>query len=79
MVDGGSPCKSNRMPGNAGSNARIIGLLLRYKYYHIGIAVDTKAGLLVPVLRDVDKKSPEDISKEIRPMHLKFLKTYNYR
>jgi pyruvate dehydrogenase E2 component (dihydrolipoamide acetyltransferase) len=27
------------------------------EYIHIGIAVDTEAGLIVPVLRDVDKKS----------------------
>ena len=34
-------------------------------YYHIGIAVDTDAGLLVPVLRDADKKSLLQISKEL--------------
>ncbi len=27
------------------------------QYYHIGIAVDTEAGLIVPVIRDVDKKN----------------------
>jgi len=27
------------------------------QYYHIGIAVDTEQGLIVPVLRDADKKS----------------------
>ena len=27
------------------------------QYYHIGIAVDTEQGLIVPVIRDVDKKS----------------------
>ncbi len=35
------------------------------KYYHIGVAVDTKAGLLVPVLRDVDKKSIEQLAREL--------------
>jgi pyruvate dehydrogenase E2 component (dihydrolipoamide acetyltransferase) len=35
------------------------------QYYHIGIAVDTDAGLLVPVLRDADKKSMLDIAKEL--------------
>jgi pyruvate dehydrogenase E2 component (dihydrolipoamide acetyltransferase) len=35
------------------------------EYYHIGIAVDTEQGLLVPVLRDVDKKSVLDLSKEL--------------
>jgi pyruvate dehydrogenase E2 component (dihydrolipoamide acetyltransferase) len=34
-------------------------------YYHIGIAVDTEQGLIVPVLRDVDKKSVLDLSKEL--------------
>ena len=31
--------------------------LILKRYYHIGVAVDTENGLLVPVLRDVDKKS----------------------
>jgi pyruvate dehydrogenase E2 component (dihydrolipoamide acetyltransferase) len=35
------------------------------KYYHIGIAVDTEQGLLVPVIRDVDKKSLLQLSKEL--------------
>jgi pyruvate dehydrogenase E2 component (dihydrolipoamide acetyltransferase) len=35
------------------------------EYIHIGIAVDTEAGLIVPVLRDVDKKSILDIAKEL--------------
>jgi pyruvate dehydrogenase E2 component (dihydrolipoamide acetyltransferase) len=32
-------------------------------YYHMGIAVDTEQGLIVPVLRDVDKKSLLQLSK----------------
>ena len=35
------------------------------QYYHIGIAVDTDAGLLVPVLRDADKKSLLEIAKDL--------------
>ncbi len=36
-----------------------------YKHYvHIGVAVDTPAGLMVPVLRDVDKKSIWDLAAE---------------
>ncbi|MBI5036746.1 2-oxo acid dehydrogenase subunit E2 [Candidatus Micrarchaeota archaeon] len=35
------------------------------KYYHIGVAVDTPNGLMVPVLRDADRKSVFDIAKEI--------------
>jgi len=35
------------------------------EYYHIGIAVDTEQGLLVPVIRDVDKKSILDLANEL--------------
>ncbi len=35
------------------------------KYYHVGIAVDTEQGLIVPVIRDVDKKSLLDLSIEL--------------
>ena len=35
------------------------------EYYHIGVAVDTEQGLIVPVLRDVDKKDSFVLSKEI--------------
>jgi len=38
------------------------------EYFHIGIAVDTDQGLIVPVLRDVDKKSLLDISKELEEL-----------
>jgi len=38
------------------------------EYYHIGIAVDTEAGLLVPVIRDVDKKSLVEISKDLEEL-----------
>ena len=31
--------------------------LIQKNYYHIGIAVDTDSGLIVPVIKDVDKKS----------------------
>jgi len=35
------------------------------KYYHIGIAVDTEYGLLVPVIRDVDRKNIIELSVEL--------------
>jgi len=35
------------------------------KYYHLGVAVDTDRGLLVPVLRDVDKKNILQLSVEL--------------
>jgi pyruvate dehydrogenase E2 component (dihydrolipoamide acetyltransferase) len=34
-------------------------------YYHIGVAVDTEAGLIAPVIRDVDKKNLLALSKEL--------------
>ena len=37
-------------------------------YFHIGVAVDTEGGLIVPVLRDVDKKNLLEISKELREL-----------
>ena len=36
------------------------------KYYHIGIAVDTPHGLMVPKIRDVDKKDIREIGKELK-------------
>lgn len=39
--------------------------LMLKEYYHLGIAVDTEAGLIVPVIRDVDKKSILELSKEL--------------
>jgi pyruvate dehydrogenase E2 component (dihydrolipoyllysine-residue acetyltransferase) len=35
------------------------------RYYHIGIAVDTPNGLVVPVIRDVDKKGLLELAKEL--------------
>ena len=39
--------------------------VIQKKYCHIGIAVATEAGLLVPVVRDVDKKSIWDLASEV--------------
>jgi pyruvate dehydrogenase E2 component (dihydrolipoamide acetyltransferase) len=39
--------------------------LVTKEYYHIGVAVDTEAGLIVPVLRDVDKKDLVQLSKDL--------------
>jgi len=39
--------------------------LIVKKYYHIGIAVDTPDGLVVPVFRDVDRKGVTALSKEL--------------
>ena len=39
--------------------------LIQKKYIHIGVAVATDAGLMVPVLRDVDKKTIWQLSAEL--------------
>mgnify|MGYP001099449320 FL=1 len=47
-------------------NAEIDGTDLIYKnYYHIGVAVGTDKGLVVPVVRDCDRKSIAEIEKSI--------------
>jgi 2-oxoglutarate dehydrogenase E2 component (dihydrolipoamide succinyltransferase) len=47
-------------------NAEIDGTDLIYKnYYHIGVAVGTEKGLVVPVIRDADHKSLAEIEKTI--------------
>ena len=40
--------------------------LILKNYYNIGVAVDTPDGLVVPVIRDADKKSLVQLSQEIR-------------
>ncbi|SHI15766.1 2-oxoglutarate dehydrogenase complex dihydrolipoyllysine-residue succinyltransferase [Bradyrhizobium erythrophlei] len=48
------------------ANAEIDGTDLIYKnYYHIGVAVGTDKGLVVPVVRDCDQKSIAEIEKSI--------------
>ena len=39
--------------------------LIRKQYFHIGFAADTPNGLVVPVLRDADKKGVADIAREM--------------
>ena len=39
--------------------------IVQKQYYHIGIAVDTPNGLIVPVIRDVDQKSIWELAEEI--------------
>ena len=41
------------------------GKLVLKKYFHIGIAVDTERGLVVPVIRDADRKSIRDLATEV--------------
>jgi len=49
---------------NASLNASKDGLILK-KYYNIGVAVDTPDGLVVPAIKDVDRKGIVELSKEL--------------
>lgn len=49
---------------NASLDARAEELVLK-RYYHIGMAVDTERGLLVPVIRDVDRKGIFELAREL--------------
>src|SRR5258705_33345 len=37
-------------------------------YYHIGLGVDTEHGLIVPVIRNADKKSILEVSQEVNAL-----------
>jgi len=39
--------------------------LVLKKYFHIGVAVDTPEGLVVPVIRDADRKGVFDLAREL--------------
>jgi pyruvate dehydrogenase E2 component (dihydrolipoamide acetyltransferase) len=54
-----------QMPQVNASLDTVKGQLVLKNYYHLGVAVDTERGLVVPKLRDVDKKSVHDIAKEM--------------
>jgi pyruvate dehydrogenase E2 component (dihydrolipoamide acetyltransferase) len=41
------------------------GEVIYKSYFHIGIAVDTERGLVVPVIRDADKKTVRDLAAEV--------------
>ena len=45
--------------------------LILKKYFHIGVAVDTPNGLVVPVIRDVDQKSVYDLAHDLGEMSVK--------
>jgi pyruvate dehydrogenase E2 component (dihydrolipoamide acetyltransferase) len=44
------------------------GELVFKQYYHIGLAVDTEHGLIVPVIRDADTKSLKQLSLEVQQL-----------
>jgi pyruvate dehydrogenase E2 component (dihydrolipoamide acetyltransferase) len=45
--------------------------LVLKNYFHLGLAVDTDAGLIVPVIRDVDKKSMLQLCQEVESLAAK--------
>jgi pyruvate dehydrogenase E2 component (dihydrolipoamide acetyltransferase) len=49
---------------NSSLSAEKDSLILK-RYYHIGVAVDTPDGLVVPVIRDADRKGITELSKEL--------------
>ncbi len=49
---------------NASLDAKNENLMLK-KYYHIGVAVDTPEGLVVPVVRDADRKGVFELAREL--------------
>ena len=55
---------------NASLDASGENLILK-KYYHIGVAVDTPNGLMVPVLRDADQKGIVQLAKELGEISVK--------
>ena len=44
------------------------GQIILKHYYHVGVAVDTERGLLVPVVRDVDRKSMAELAIELKAL-----------
>ncbi|MEQ1882959.1 MAG: dihydrolipoyllysine-residue acetyltransferase [Burkholderiales bacterium] len=45
--------------------------LILKRYYHIGVAVDTPGGLVVPVIREVDQKGVLQLAKELADISAK--------
>jgi len=55
---------------NASFDPKASELILK-EYYHLGIAVDTPGGLMVPVVRNVDQKGVFQLAKELAEISLK--------
>ncbi|MCU0556745.1 MAG: 2-oxo acid dehydrogenase subunit E2 [Desulfobacterales bacterium] len=54
-----------RFPNFNASLDPAAGEIVRKHYFHIGVAVDTDDGLIVPVVRDVDRKSLRELAVEL--------------
>jgi pyruvate dehydrogenase E2 component (dihydrolipoamide acetyltransferase) len=52
---------------NASMDTKSGEMVLKH-YYHIGVAVNTEEGLVVPVIRDVDRKSILELSMELKDL-----------
>jgi pyruvate dehydrogenase E2 component (dihydrolipoamide acetyltransferase) len=61
----------DRFPQFASSFDGANGTIVLKKYRHVGVAVDTPNGLLVPVVRDVDRKSLTEIALELTALSQK--------
>jgi pyruvate dehydrogenase E2 component (dihydrolipoamide acetyltransferase) len=46
----------------------VAGEIIIKEYIHLGIAVDTDQGLMVPIIRDVDKKTMLELAKELESL-----------
>ncbi len=55
---------------NASLDSSVRHLIVK-RYYHMGLAVDTPDGLVVPVLRDADQKGVFDLAREIEALSQK--------
>jgi pyruvate dehydrogenase E2 component (dihydrolipoamide acetyltransferase) len=56
-------------PEHAPLNAHLLGDTVRYfRHVQLGVAVDTPRGLMVPTLRDADKKTLAEISRETKAL-----------
>ena len=55
---------------NASLDSSVRNLIVK-RYFHIGLAVDTPEGLVVPVLRNADQKGVFDLAKEIEALSQK--------
>jgi pyruvate dehydrogenase E2 component (dihydrolipoamide acetyltransferase) len=58
-------------PGFNASIDEAAGEIIFKEYFHIGMAVDTEQGLIVPVLRDVDKKDLLTLAKELADLAIR--------
>ncbi len=61
---------SRTLPRHPDLNANVVGesTLRRYRHVHLGVAVDTPRGLMVPTIFNADQKSLAEISREVKEL-----------